>query len=254
MTGKKIRYEIAPGYEILEEWLEHLPVDFQSNGVTVFKDRNEVKVFQPSGFELNVKAFKIPHLINRFAYVYLRGSKAARSFQNALKLLKAGSSTPEPVAWIECQSYGKLDRSFYVSLNFQHDFSLRDVLNNLVPDKRNILTQWVYFTWLHLHQKGIFHLDYSPGNTLIRKEGEKYQFSIVDLNRMKFIPVDFLMGIKNFRQLDTDEESLRQIASEYAILCEASPEQAVELLLKYDQKNKAFRNRKNKFNDFLGKS
>jgi len=250
---KKIRYKIAPGFELLESWVGKLPDYFPSNGVSIFKDRNEVKVFEDHGFSLNVKAFKLANLVNRFAYVYLRGSKAARSYQNALRFLDEGASTPVPVAYVECLSYGLLKESFYVSVHFRHDFSLRDVLNRVVPDKENILKQWVFFTLNHLHRHGIYHMDYSPGNTLIQKVNDQYDFAVVDLNRMKFIPVSFEKGIENFRQLDTDEESLRLIATEYAHLCGESPEKAIELLLKFDRSNKAFRGRKNKLNKWLGK-
>ena len=251
MMCTKIQYKIAPGYEALEEWVRNLPDYFPDHGTSIFKDRNEVKVFAEPGFELNVKAFKLPNLVNRYAYVYLRGSKAARSFQNARRFLDAGASTPVPVAYVECLSTGKLKESFYVSLNYRNDFTLRDVLNNLIPDKRNILTQWVHFTWSHLHQQGIYHLDYSPGNTLIKKEGDRYHFAVVDLNRMKFIPVGFEKGIQNFRQLDTDEETLWLIAAEYAALCGKPADRAIDLLLKFDRSNKAYRQRKGNFKRWI---
>jgi serine/threonine protein kinase len=244
---EKIKYRISPGFESLEGWVKNLPAGFAVSGKTIFKDRNEVKVFQEQGFELNVKAFKIPNLVNRIAYVYLRGSKAARSFQNAMRFKDAGASTPVPVAYLECLANGILRESYYISINYQTDFTLRDVLNNLVPDKENILIQWVRFTWQHLHRQGIYHLDYSPGNTLIRKEGQQYHFAVVDLNRMKFTPVNFEKGVQNFRQLDTDEETLRLIATEYASLCKEPARKAIDILLRFDHRNKAFRRRKNNF-------
>jgi serine/threonine protein kinase len=241
---KKIQYKIAPGFEALDSWVKNLPGHFLANGRTIFKDRNEVKIFEVNGFELNVKSFRLPNLVNRYAYVYLRGSKAARSFQNALHLLESGASTPEPVAYLECLSGGKLRESYYVSINYRHDFTLREVVTNMVPDKLNILRQWVYFNWFYLHKQGIYHLDNSPGNTLIRKEGTKYHFAVVDLNRMKFFPVDFGKGIQNFRRLDADEESIRLIATEYASLCKFPVAKAIELLTKYDEHNKNYFRRK----------
>jgi tRNA A-37 threonylcarbamoyl transferase component Bud32 len=251
MTCNKIHYKIAPGFEGLESWVKNLPGQFASNGITVFKDRNEVKVFEESGIKLNVKAFKLPNLVNRFAYVYLRGSKAARSFQNACRFLEAGASTPAPVAYVECLSNGQLKESFYITLQYNHGFTLRDVLNYLVPDREDILVQWVRFTWSQLHRNGIFHLDYSPGNTLIYKGIENYDFAVVDLNRMEFIPVDFKKGIQNFRQLDTDEETLRLIAAEYARLCKEPAGKAISMLLRYDKSNKAYRRRKGNFKNWM---
>ena len=140
-----------------------------------------------------------------------------------------------------------------MSLNFKTDFTIRDVLNNQVPDKQHIIIQWVDFTWRYLHQKGIFHLDYSPGNILIQQVGDVYNFTIVDLNRMKFLPVSFEKGIQNFRKLDADVETLRLIATKYAELCGKPSKVAIDLLLKYDQSNKNFRRRKGNFKIMLGK-
>lgn len=245
--GRKLTFKIAPGFEMLENWVRNLPDFFSRNGTTIFKDRNEVKVFREAGFELNVKAFKIPNVINRYAYVYFRGSKAERSFKNALRFMDSGAATPRPVAFVECLAGGRLWESYYVTLHYKTDFTLRDVLNYQVPDRETILSKWVLFTWKHLHQKGLYHLDYSPGNTLIRKEGQDYQFAVVDLNRMKFMPVSFSLGIRNFRQLDTDEATLKLIASEYAVLRGEDVDKASGLLLKFDRGNKVFRRRKNNF-------
>lgn len=240
----KMHYKIAPGFENLESWIQHLPSLFPSSGVTIFKDRNEVKIFEVSGLELCVKSFKRPNLVNRFAYVYLRGSKAARSFLHARRFLDAGASTPMPVACLDCISTGQLAASFYVTLNYPHEFTLREVLNNKTADRENLLRLWVRFTRSKLHEQGIFHQDYSPGNTLIQPVEGGYNFAVVDLNRMKFTTVDFELGIQNFRQLDTNEQTLRLIASEYASLCGVSADKAIALLLGYDQKNKDFRKRK----------
>lgn len=251
MMSKKIQYGLAPGFGDLENWVKNLPDSFHANGTTIYKDRNEVKVFEEHGIKLNVKAFKIPILINRYIYVYLRGSKAKRSYENAIRFLALGASTPEPVAYVECLWKGKLMESYYVSLNFEDGFTLWDVFLRNDPDKENIIKQWVYFTWSRLHKNGIYHLDYSPGNTLIRKEADQYHFSIVDLNRMKFIPVGFEKGIQNFRQLDTDEDNLRLIASEYALLCGKSVNTAIDLLLKYDKSNKDYRQHKENLKDWF---
>jgi len=242
----KIHYKIAPGFENLESWIKNLPAWFPGNGISIFKDRNEVKIFEVDELQLCVKSFRRPNLVNRFAYVYLRGSKAARSFLHAMRFLDAGAATPLPVACLDCISNGQLAESFYVTLNYPHDFTLREVLNNKIPDKENILRQWVYFTWSKLHRQGIFHQDYSPGNTLIQRTEMEYDFAVVDLNRMKFTAVNFELGIQNFRQLNTNEETLRLIAAEYASLCGRSKEEAIGLLLRFDRKNKDFRKRKGK--------
>jgi serine/threonine protein kinase len=246
-----IQYKIAPGFEKLEQWVKNLPLIFSSSGFTVYKDRNVIKIFEELGFDLNVKSFKLPNLVNRFAYIYLRGSKAARSFQYARRFLDLGVLTPTPIAYVNCISNGQLAESFFVTLNYPYDFTLHEVLSNKVPDKENILKLWIRFTWEKLHKLNIFHKDYSPGNILINCSQGVYNFSIIDLNRMKFTPVGFELGIKNFCQLNADEQTLRLIASEYATLCGESVDKAITLLLSFDKKSKDFRRMKGELKTML---
>jgi hypothetical protein len=239
----KIKYQIAPGFENLENWIRDLPVFFPHNGETIFKSRNEVKTFNVVEYQLNVKAFKVPNLINRFVYVYFRGSKAERSFNYARKFLSLGVPTPKAVAYVECLSFGLLSKSYYVSLHCMNDYTLREVLWYKVADRDEILRQWTRFTYEKLHLNNIYHLDYSPGNTLIKKINHKYEFSIVDLNRMSFRKIDFEKGLQNFRQLDTDGLTLQLLASEYATLRGQDAGKAMRILTEFDQKNKASRHR-----------
>jgi hypothetical protein len=84
---------------------------------------------------------------------------------------------------------------------------------------------------------GIFHLDYSPGNTLINKKEGDYEFNIIDLNRMKFREISFVLGLKNFRQLDTDLTTIELIAKEYAKLNGKDSKTSIELLTKFHLEN-----------------
>ena len=240
---KKIKYQLAPKYQLLDAWIQQLPDYFTNHGETIFKSRNEVKVFQHGDLLLNVKAFKVPNWINRVVYVYFRASKAQRSFKYAQKFLNLGVSTPEAIGFIECLSNGLLGKSFYVSIHCQYDFTLREVMNYQVLERDKIIRQWIRFTYEKLHLNGIFHLDYSPGNTLITKTDEGYEFNIIDLNRMKFRKISFVLGLKNFRQLDTDLQTIECIAKEYARLNGEDSMTAVELLTKFHLDNVCSRHR-----------
>ena len=247
----KIKYKIAPEFRDLESWISHLPQNFSANGETIFKSRNEVKVFTVGDYQLNVKAFKIPNLMNRIAYVYFRGSKAARSFNYARKFYSLGIPTPAAVGYVECTEGWGLRESYYVSVHYKYEFTLREVLNYQVADHDAILHQWVKFTYEKLHLNNIFHLDYSPGNTLISKCGNDYDFQIVDLNRMSFGPISFERGLFNFRQLDTDRQTLEFLASEYASLCHKDEGKAMKLLIDYDRQNKSGRRRRGKLKKLI---
>jgi len=241
--SKRIKYEIAPEYGELQSWISSLPMDFSTSGVTIFKSRNEVKVFTVGAYQLNVKEFKIPNLFNRFVYVYFRGSKAERSYRYARKFLSLGIATPTAVGYVDCIEWGLLRKSYYVSAHYKNEFTLREVLNYQVADHDAILRQWVRFTYENLHLNNIFHLDYSPGNTLICRKDNEYEFQIVDLNRMRFGPVDFNLGLCNFRQLDTDRQTLELLAAQYASLRHKDAGRAMKLLIDFDRKNKESRRR-----------
>ncbi len=242
----RIKYQIAPGFEHLEDWIRNLPDYFADNGQSIFKSRNEVKIFDVENLQLNVKAFKVPNLINRFAYVYLRGSKAERSYNYARKFLSLGIPTPLAIGFVECLSNGLLRKSYYISLHCHYDFTLREVLNYRISERDEILRQWMEFTYLKLHRNNIFHRDYSPGNVLINRIDDRYEFNIIDLNRMKFGNIDFNTGLKNFRQLDTDHGTLQLLASEYAKLRGQDEKKAFIRLSIYDRKNKLSRHGRGK--------
>jgi hypothetical protein len=226
--SEKIKYEIAPEFGELEPWIGQLPSNFSRSGETIFKLRNEVKVFNVGNYQLNVKAFKVPNLINRFVYVYFRGSKAARSYRYARKFLSLGIATPKAIGFVECTKNGLLTKSYYISLHLRYNYSLREALDFQVELRDEVLRQWVRFTYNKLHKNGIFHLDYSPGNTLITKTDGQFQFNIVDLNRMTFGPISFKKGLSNFCRLEVDHTTLGLIGREYALLRGENSEKAAK--------------------------
>lgn len=53
----------------------------------------------------------------------------------------------------------------------------------------------------NLHQAGIMHRDYSPGNILFDQIDGEYHFMLVDINRMTFGEISVDMGCANFARL-----------------------------------------------------
>ncbi|PKQ64383.1 hypothetical protein BZG02_06085 [Labilibaculum filiforme] len=240
-----MRIFINPKYKKLKGFLNELPDQFEEIGISVYKGRNEIKVIEIEGVKLNVKSFKIPHLINKIAYAWLRGSKAKHSYEYGLEILHRGANTPEPVAVVEVIKNGLFNRSYYVSIHHEYDFTIRDLIGFDFPDKENILKQFAVFTFEKLHRNGIHHLDYSRGNILIsKKEDGNYDFSIVDINRLKFEKMDYLKGLKNFSQIWAGEDELEIVAREYARLNQQDEDEAVHLLIRLDQEHKIKINRK----------
>ena len=201
--------------------------NFDSKGI-LFGDgqRNKIKLFEQGGKTINIKSFKIPHLINKIAYKYFRKSKARRSFEYATTLLEKGIGTPQPIAFFENYDAVGLKDSYYVSEHLQCDLTYRELVE--IPeftDNENILRQFTRFSF-DLHEKGIEFLDHSPGNTLIKKTAEgNYDFFLVDLNRMNFHDeMDFDSRMKNLSHLTPKKEMIAIMSNEYSKLYPAQTE------------------------------
>lgn len=178
--------------------------------------RNIIKIVNVDGVALNIKAFKVPNFINKIVYNFFRKSKAQRSFEYAKKLIELGVGTPKPMAYFEFKSILFFGRSFYISEQLDCDLTYRELTKDFnIPDYDSILRAFTRFTF-SLHEKGINFLDHSPGNTLIKKNGNSYDFFLVDLNRMQFGPMDFETRIKNFARLTIHKSMVEVMSDEYA--------------------------------------
>ena len=196
--------------------------EFNSDSGTLFGEgqRNKIKLFELEGKTINIKSFKIPHLINKIAYKYFRKSKARRSFEYATTLLEKGIGTPQPIAYFENYDAIGLKDSYYVSEHLKCELTFRELVEIPdFPDHENILRQFTQFSF-NLHENGIEFLDHSPGNTLIKKAIEgKYHFFLVDLNRMEFHEsMSFEVRMKNLCRLTPKKEMIAVMSNEYSKL------------------------------------
>ena len=208
---------------VAKPYIENKIIDlidsFDYKGDVFYAKRNTIKIFNVENKEWNVKAFKVPHLINRFAYKYVRKSKAQRSFEYANYLINNDILTPKPIAYVLQYSMVGLGKSFYISENLQYDLTFRELIHDKnYIDREIILNQFTEFTF-NLHEKGIHFLDHSPGNTLIvKRENKKYDFYLIDLNRMKFGTMNFETRIQNFANLTLTDDMIVIISKKYAKL------------------------------------
>ena len=188
----------------------------QEENHTLYDKRNIVKVVEFEGKKYVVKSFKIPHLLNQIVYRFFRDSKAKRSFLNSIKLDKLSINTPLPIGFIEFPTAFRFKESFYISEFFDFDFEIRAVLSDKnFEDRENILKKFIEYTY-KLHQKKVHHIDYSPGNILIKKIGSSYQFSIIDVNRMEFVEFNDELRMQNLAKLSNDKDDNKFMAKYYA--------------------------------------
>lgn len=223
-------------FKKFESFLCNIKQFFKENSNTIHKARNELKVIEHENKKLVVKYFKIPHFINKIVYTFFKKSKAQKSYEYALKIKEF---TPKPIGYIEFYESSLLKDSYFISEKFDYNFTIREPLLDInFPNKNEIFKAFAKFT-LDLHENGIYHLDYSPGNILIKKENDNFIFKIVDINRMKFLNMDLEKRAKNFSKLWAKDEDLEFIAKEYAKLLNEDENELVLKALKYSNQNKA---------------
>lgn len=229
---------LAKNYTGFQNFLLEIQSNFKTNSESIHKARNELKILHHEGKNLVIKSFKIPHLINRIIYSYFKDSKAKKSYEHSLKI---NTYTPEPVGYIEFYSFGLIRESYFISLEFKYDFTIREpLLDTNFAEKEEIFRAFARFT-LKLHNDNIFHEDYSPGNILIKKQGTSYKFKIVDINRMHFHLLDEDERARAFAKLWASDEILKLIADEYKKYYRCSDEFTRKVLY-FSNKNKKIKN------------
>ena len=210
-------YRITKSYSQYKDELLAIVENFDSYSDEVVKaERNSIKKVPFKGIMLNVKAFKVPNIINQISYRFFRKSKAERSYLYAHKLLSLDIQTPQPIAYFEFSSVLRFGKSFYLSEQIIYDLTFRELISTPdLKDWEQILRAFARFTF-KLHENDVMFLDHSPGNTLIKLAGNTYMFYLVDLNRMQFKAMDLNERMKNFARLSASEAMIEIMSDEYS--------------------------------------
>lgn len=227
--------------------VEDIDCFFLESNVILQDDRNIIKVVNYNNEPLVVKSYKKPSFFNSLVYTFFQKSKAWRAYEYALRIPEF---TPKPIARIEYLT-PFLTKSYFICEKFDEEFNLQKPLFYNHLDKENVFTQFAEFVY-RLHEKGIFHKDLSPGNVLIKKNGEGYQFQIIDINRMMFKNLSTKQRAENFNKLWAHDADLELMLNVYAKLAKLNEEDFVKLGLKCNQDNKDRKTRKRKIKQALG--
>ena len=217
------RVHVREPYRAYGNRIGDLSGHLEAGGIILHSGRNVIRratISSPDGesVEVAVKAFQVPARPRGFIYAHLRPSKARRSFEHAEKLLELGIGTPDPVAWIEHEEAACLRESCYVCRYWPPDIDLTGLLYRgdcAGPDTDSLLKELARFTLLQ-HESGVLHLDYNPGNILARAAGAGFEFALVDLNRLRFRPLNRNDRISCLVRLTTSGDYLRSIGRRYA--------------------------------------
>jgi len=226
---------INPAYAVLTKFISEIPVLFEQEGELVYIARNQLRHYSVEGYDIIVKRYKKPHLINRIAYTFFRPSKAKRAYEYAFKLLALGVQSPVPIAYIEDSECGLLTLGYFVSI-YEKDYShIRELMDGTQKDELLLKALSLYIA--DIHKKGVLHLDMSPGNILYKKEVPNFKFTLIDINRMQFLStVSKDKRFKSFKRLSENESVLTKVAKLYAAAANLDETESVEKINLYSSK------------------
>lgn len=236
MKANDMKIVINPEYSFLTDFINDLPENFFSGGEIIYNERNVLKRYQVQGVDMIVKSFKVPILVNRIAYAFFRKSKAYRSYEYALEILRRGGNTPAPIAYIEEYKDGLLNRSYYISIFDARATTIREYMDGSNLDAEAMWRSFVRFT-INIHRSGILHIDYSPGNVLMETKSDgSFRFSLIDINRLRFKEVSQEEALSNFDRLALSVEVSTRLAEIYAEECSLDKNETVRKINKYSDR------------------
>jgi tRNA A-37 threonylcarbamoyl transferase component Bud32 len=210
----RVDIHVNPEFSSLTQFVELLPDNFDNIGEVIHLGRNQIRTVEINGEKLVIKYFKKITLFNRFIYGNLRKSKAKRSFENSVTLLKNGIGTPKPVGYIDTFSHLLLKKSFYVCLYTDYA-DIKNLLDLPLSEAKNGIRALALLSG-KMHHSGIFHGDFNTSNVLFKVIDRNYDFCLIDNNRIKFKRFTLKSGAKNFKRMRLTVEQTAIIGSEYA--------------------------------------
>ena len=229
-----MRIVLSASYQYLANDIRAIPSVFKSTGEVLYDARNQIRVVRlENGLILNIKRFRKPSLFNQIVYTFFRASKAERAYINALQFEQLAIPTPKPVAFIERRN-PLLQESYLVTLQAPFSRDFYEFRYHAVEGFEDIIRAFARLM-ADMHQKGVYHLDLSPGNILFekRKDGE-IVFSIVDINRVRFEKtIGKKEACRNFCRLWGKMDFMESLGREYAAVRGWNEEETIALIVHY---------------------
>lgn len=206
---------LNPTYEHLRAWVMSLPEQFDRQGEVIYEERNCIRTIQAAGLRLCVKRFHAPRGLNKLVYTCLRRPKARRAYENALRLQKMGIATPTPVGYLLQYKGGLLAESYLVTLESKLKQTMYLFRDGVIAGREELIAAFARYA-ARLHNAGVQHKDFSPGNILLDKDEKGWHFELVDINRMRFGRVSRKGGCKNLCRLWGKSDFFELLAETYA--------------------------------------
>lgn len=118
-------------------------------------------------------------------------SKAKRSWNGAMELLRRGVGTAMPLAYFERVDDSSLKQNYFICEYVTHDFTIAQAFIAFSQGEQSfqgVAAQSLYQAFalfcLHMHASGIYFRDFSGGNILVSQQDERLSFSLIDTARL----------------------------------------------------------------------
>lgn len=229
--SRTYKISIAPGYEALRSFITSIPqLPANELGKVIYHIRNTVYRKQIGDYDIVIKQYRTPHIINRFVYAHLRKSKAERAYEYAQRLPAMGFLTPAPIATVCEYSCGMLCRSYFISEAI--DATDADKLLARGGEDRRRAIDAMAKTLLQLKENGISHPDFNPRNVMLDSD---YQPYLIDINRMRFGVHSAEAFRQHFKRIADDLDTTLAIARRYAEMAHVDADSTVATARKHWQ-------------------
>lgn len=200
---------INPTYEPLRAWLSE-PQTLMAKGRTIHIGRNELRRVEVQGQTLCIKQYGVPGLLNRWIYRHWRMPKGLRAYRNAFRLREAGFDTPEPMAYIQYDTWWGIGESYYICRYVPGQTLYQWGDKPLAEIREDVQALALYAA--RMHDAGLMLCDFTPGNILLTADG----FTLVDINRMRAGTCSIRQGLSNMAGLWLQPEVADFLAVQYA--------------------------------------
>lgn len=163
--------------------------DTDATSQLLHSGRNTVRRFTlADGSVAVVKRFKVPNFFQGLGWL-VRGSKARRAFGNAAELRARGFNTPQAFGFTEC---GRAPFGCGHAYLITDEIVASPIQTALEKPQRfdaEVATAFARYA-AALHEAGILHHDLNSTNVLYTRNSEgHFSFSLIDINRMTFMPI-----------------------------------------------------------------
>ena len=221
---------LNPKYHQLHDELLQVVRNFESSGKEIYHGRNVIRLVEIDGLRLAVKRYGRMPLKHRVATRFYKTNKAKRAFVTSLMLKERSFESPEAVAFL-CDRHSVLDAThYYVSIYSDYRHSMRDIPTLDGAFREEVTKSFARFA-AQLHNSGFLHKDFSAGNILFDRINERFHFSLLDTNTLKWgKKISVERGCKNLGRLVGPPEFFESLGRHYADHRQADPQQCINLI------------------------